>query len=137
MISLSANAWLSDQFGVFARGTLAESENRDTGFDLPLVPDWTANAGITWVHPDQIRVSLVENLIGNRDGDLLGSTLYMDTTTDLFVTWEPLDRHLALGASIENIFDQSVELAKDPLGVFPITYEAPGMTFRLSGEVRF
>src|SRR5262245_40348446 len=137
MVSLSANAWLSNQFGVFARGTLAESENRDTGFDLPLVPDWTANAGITWVHPDQIRVSLVENLIGNRDGDLLGSTLYMDATTDLFVTWEPLDRHLALGASIENIFDQNVELAKDPLGVFPITYEAPGMTFRLSGEVRF
>jgi tetratricopeptide (TPR) repeat protein len=134
-VSLSANAWLSDQFGGFVRGTLTESENRDTGFDLPLVPDWTANVGITWVHPAQIRVSLVENFIGNRDGDLAGSTLYMDATTDFFVTWEPLDRHLALGASVENIFDQSVDLAKDPL--FGTTYQAPGTTFRLSGEVRF
>jgi tetratricopeptide (TPR) repeat protein len=135
MASVSANVWISEQFGAFARGTLADSENEDTGFDLPLVPDWTASFGITWVHPEQIRVSLVENLIGNRDGNLAGSTLYTDATTDLFVTWEPLDRHIALGASVQNIFDQSVDLAKD--SVLPITYQAPGMTIRLSGEVRF
>ncbi len=136
MVSISANAWFSDQFGAFARGTLAESENEDNGRDLPLVPDWTAQFGVTWVHPAQIRVSLVENLIGNRDGDLAGSTLYTDATTDLSVNWEPLDRHLALGASIENLFDQTVELAKDPFPGFP-TYQTQGLTFKLSGEVRF
>ena len=83
MVSLSANAWLSDQFGAFARATFTESENEDNGRDLPLVPDWTANFGVTWVHPAQIRVSLTENLIGQRDGDLAGTELYTDATTDL------------------------------------------------------
>jgi outer membrane receptor protein involved in Fe transport len=129
MASFSANVWLSDQFGAFVQGTLADSENEDTGFDLPLVPDWTANAGITWVHPDQIRVSLVENLIGHRDGDLAGNNLGTVATTDITATWEPLERHLALGASVLNIFDEDYELAAG----FP----APGTTFRLSGEVRF
>jgi TonB dependent receptor/Tetratricopeptide repeat len=129
MVSASANVWLSDQFGAFVQGTLADSENEDTGFDLPLVPDWTANAGITWVHPDQIRVSLVENLIGPRDGDLAGTELDTVATTDISATWEPLERHLALGASVLNIFDEDYELASG----FP----APGVTFRLSGEVRF
>jgi tetratricopeptide (TPR) repeat protein len=135
MASASANLWISDQFGAFVRATLADSENEDTGLDLPLVPDWTASFGVTWVHPEQIRVSLVENLIGNRDGDLIGTTLYTDATTDLFITWEPLERHLALGASVQNLFDQNVELARDPL--LPVTYQAPGTIFRLSGEVRF
>jgi len=129
MASLSANVWLSDQFGAFARGTLADSENEDTGFDLPLVPDWTANVGVTWVHPEQIRVSLIENLIGHRDGDLAGTNLGTVATTDITMSWEPLERHLALGASVLNILDEDYELATG----FP----APGVTFRLSGEVRF
>jgi tetratricopeptide (TPR) repeat protein len=136
MVSLSANVWLTDQFGAFVRGTFADSENEDNGRDLPLVPDWTANVGITWVHPAQIRVSLVENIIGQRDGDLAGTELSTDATTDFTVSWEPLDKHLALGASVLNIFDEKVEIAKDPIPLFP-TYQTQGLTFRLSGEVRF
>jgi tetratricopeptide (TPR) repeat protein len=136
MVSLSANAWLTDQFGAFARATFTYSENEDNGRDLPLVPDWTANFGITWVHPEQIRVTLTENLIGQRDGDLAGTELSTDATTDFTVSWEPLDKHLALGASVLNIFDQKVEVAKDPIPALP-TYQTQGLTFKLSGEVRF
>ena len=98
---------------------LPTRRTRITGFNLPLVPDWTANVGITWVHPDQIRVSLVENLIGPRDGDLAGTDLDTVATTDITATWEPLERHLALGASVLNIFDEDYELAKDPVGSPP------------------
>ena len=136
MVSLSANAWLTDQFGAFARATFTDSENEDNGRDLPLVPDWTANFGITWVNPEQIRVTLTENLIGQRDGDISGTELSTDATTDFTVSWEPLDKHLALGASVLNIFDQKVEVAKDPLGLLP-TYQTQGTIFKLSGEVRF
>ncbi len=136
MVSLSANAWLTDQFGAFARATFTDSENEDNGRDLPLVPDWTGNFGITWVHPEQIRVTLTENLIGQRDGDLIGTELSADATTDFTVSWEPLDKHLALGASVLNIFDQKVEVAKDPVALLP-TYQTQGTIFKLSGEVRF
>lgn len=129
MVSLSANAWLTDQVGVFARGTFADSENDDTGFDLPLVPDWTAQVGLAWVHPDQVRFTIVENLIGHRDGNLTGSTIYTTATTDVAVTWEPLEKRLLLGAGVTNLFDEKYDLATG--------FQAPGMTFRLSGEVRF
>lgn len=129
MVSLSANAWLSDEFGAFAVGTFAQSENRDTGFDLPLVPDWTARFGFTWVHPRQIRVTVAENLIGRRDGDLLGDNLSTAATTDVTVTWEPFERRLSLGLGAFNLFDEEYELATG--------FQAPGLTFKLSGQVRF
>lgn len=129
VVSASADAWLSDEFGAFARGTVAWSESDDTGFDLPLVPDWTARFGLTWVHPRQIRVTVAENLIGPRDGDVFGNNLSTAATTDVTITWEPLDKHLSLGLGAFNLFDEDYELATG--------FQAPGLTFKLSGEVRF
>jgi Tfp pilus assembly protein PilF len=131
--SLFANAWLGYGIGAFGELTLAQSENTsgdaNDGEALPLVPKWRGRFGFTWVHPSQLRVTVAENLIGERAGDVSGAKLDAAATTDIEVSWQPFDKRLELGASMLNIFDEDHELAT---GI-----RAPGATFLLRGELRF
>jgi outer membrane cobalamin receptor len=94
-----------------------------------LVPKWQSRFGVTWVNPSEVSVTLAENLIGERAGDVTGTEIGDVATTDLDLIWQPLDRHLQLGVAVLNIFDADYELAT---GI-----AAPGRTFLLHGEVRF
>jgi tetratricopeptide (TPR) repeat protein len=128
----SANAWLGNGFGAFA--TLTYARSRDTspgssGGDLPFVPDWQSNFGVTWVSPAQLSVTLAESIIGQRISASNGATLDTVALTNLAVDWQPLEKRLDLGFEVLNIFDKSYEIAS---GI-----PAPGRTFLVSGHVRF
>jgi outer membrane receptor protein involved in Fe transport len=131
-LTASANAWLGGGFGTFASLTYAHSSNTSpgsTGGDLPFVPEWQSNFGVTWVSPAQISVTLAENIIGQRVSATGGPTLDTVALTNLAVDWQPLEKHLDLGFDILNLFDEDYEIAS---GV-----PAPGRTFLVSGHVRF
>ena len=138
--TIFANAWLGHGIGLFGQFTVADSENTAGGLGdgerLPLVPDWGGRFGVTWVHPSQLSVTVAENVIGERTGDVTGTTeLDAAATTDIEVTWQPLDRHLQLGVAALNIFDFDYDLATGILT--PDNIAAPGRTILLRGEVRF
>lgn len=116
--SLSANLWLRGGLGLFARAIFSETEILSDGFNtgesLPLTPEHQIDTGITWIHPLQIKVSVVARLVGERpanntDNSMLGSY----ETVDFSATWQPLDKHLELGITVMNLFDQNYEVGQD------------------------
>jgi outer membrane receptor protein involved in Fe transport len=129
IVTLSANAWVFEELGLFAEGSLIDSDNESDGGDLPLIPDWRAKFGVTWVSPIDLRVSVTQNLIGSRPGDLEGNNLSSFATTDFTVAWQPFDRHIQLSAGILNIFDEDYHIVHD--------VPAPGRVFTVNGEIRF
>jgi hypothetical protein len=131
-LTASANAWLGGGFGTFASLTYAHSKDTSPGSngdELPFVPDWQSNFGITWVSPAQLSVTLAENIIGHRVSASGGPTLETVALTNLSVDWQPLEKRLDLGFDILNLFDKEYEIAS---GI-----PAPGRTFLVSGHVRF
>jgi predicted Zn-dependent protease len=129
ILTLSMNAWVLEDFGVFAEGSLIDSDNESDGGDLPLIPEWNAKFGITWVSPLDLRVSVTENLVGSRPGDLQGNELSSFATTGIQFSWRPVDRHILLSAGVENLLDENYHIAHD--------VPAPGRVFTINGEIRF
>ncbi|MDH3330662.1 MAG: TonB-dependent receptor, partial [Desulfobulbaceae bacterium] len=116
--SLSANLWLRGGFGLFAQAVWRDTENRSDGTvngeNLPLIPERQFDTGITWIHPLQIRVNLVAHLVGERQADVAdNSTLGSYETVDFSTTWQPLNKHLELGITVTNLFDQNYEVGQD------------------------
>ncbi len=129
ILTLSMNAWVLEEVGLFAEGSWIDSDNESGGGDLPLIPDWRARFGLTWVSPIDLRFSLTETLIGSREGDLDGNDLSSFATTDVAVAWQPFDRHILLSAGISNLFDEDYHIVHD--------VPAPGRVFTINGEIRF
>lgn len=126
-----ANVWFGNGFGAFASASGFDSEITDGPGDgrLPLVPDWIANAGVSWAHPEQITFTLSEVVIGERLGEVDGDELGAVAITNFSIEWQPWDKRLDLSLDAINLFDQDFDLAED--------IPAPGRTVILSGHVRF
>jgi Tfp pilus assembly protein PilF len=126
-----ANVWFGNGFGAFANASGFDSEITDGPGDgrLPLVPDWLANAGVSWVHPAQITVTLSETVIGQRLGSVDGDELDAVPLTNHSIYWQPWDRRLDFALDAINLLDHDFDLAED--------IPAPGRTIILSGHIRF
>ena len=81
-------------------GTIAylDSQNKTPGFDgpLPFVPEIIGRVGLTWVNAANLKVTLAATYVGEREGDLAGTTLDEYWTADAFLVWEPFDKRFEL-----------------------------------------
>lgn len=130
-ITGGANVWFGNGWGAFASASGFDSEITDGPGDgrVPLVPDWFATAGVSWVHPEQITFTLSETVIGERLGAVDGDELSAQPITNFSIEWQPWDKRLDFSLDAINLFDQNFDLAED--------VPAPGRTITLSGHVRF
>jgi Tfp pilus assembly protein PilF len=133
-LSIGANIWFADCFGLFAIYNNNHSENRshgpNQGNDLPLIPDETLDFGLTYVDPRQVRATISQTYVGERSSDLEGvSTLDGFWTTGLQINWQPKNRHWSLTLGVDDLFDRGYEIAED----FP----SPGRTTYLAVEYRY
>jgi tetratricopeptide (TPR) repeat protein len=140
-LQISANYWIGDGLGAFGSMTWNWSKDTtdfwDPSFAVPLIPDYVAQVGFTYVHPSRWTATLAQSFVGPR----LGSQYYIDdefpggveldaySTTDAAITWKSLSGHLEAGFSVLNIFDNDIDMAE---GV-----PAPGRTFFASIKARF
>ena len=140
-LQISANYWVADGLGAFGSFTWNTSKDTTTGwapsFDVPLVPDYVAQAGLTYVHPARWTATLAQSFVGPRlgsqyyeeDGAPGGRTLDSYWTTDVALTWKSESGHLEAGLSVLNIFDNDIEMADRLPG--------PGRTFLATMKARF
>lgn len=130
-ITAGTNIWFGNGWGAFASASGFDSEITDGPGDgrVPLVPDWFATAGVSWVHPAQITFTLSETVIGERLGAVDGDELDAQPITNFSIEWQPWDKRLDFSLDAINLFDQNFDLAED--------VPAPGRTIILSGHVRF
>lgn len=131
--SLSANLWLRGGLGLFAVAFWRDTEDRSEGVDnsdLPLIPEQQVDAGITWIHPLQIRFNLVVHLVDERPAYTASDTMLAGyETVDFGATWQPLAKHLELGLAVANLLDREYEIGPD----FP----ASGRNVLLTAKWRF
>lgn len=133
-LSAGGNVWFLERFGAFGTLTLQDTEAHVSGPgsdpNMPLLPGYIARAGLTWVHPWQIRVSLSENFVGDRPSNLAPhDDLDSYRTTDLTASWQPFEKHVLVSMALLNIFDDDYEVAAG----FP----APGRTVLFGLDYRF
>jgi Flp pilus assembly protein TadD len=132
-LGLAVNIWLRGGIGLFTDGVVRDTADRSHGVkgqpDLPLVPEHELRTGLAWVHPSRVRASLTAGFIGERPGDTAAADLDDYVSTDLALSWQPLDRHLDLGVSVANLFDVDYDQATDMPG--------PGRVVTVSGKVLF
>jgi tetratricopeptide (TPR) repeat protein len=114
--SLTVNLWIEGGLGLFGSATINDSEDRsdggESGQDLALIPDQRYRAGLTWIHPAQIRLTLSTEYVGQRWPGASGLEMLDNyQTVDFTASWQPLDRHLELGLSAANLLDEDYEVA--------------------------
>jgi tetratricopeptide (TPR) repeat protein len=108
-VTATANIWLTHGIGVFGTVGIAESKTPDGAggdVDMPFVPRRFARAGVTFVHPSRIKLSVVENYIGERYDAPGGIKLDPFWTTDLTATYETPDRRFLFSLAVLNLFDK-------------------------------
>jgi tetratricopeptide (TPR) repeat protein len=113
-LAATANLWLGYGIGLFGTVGTTTSEIRageGDGLDVPFTAERFARAGITWVHPSRIKLTLAQTYVGERTGNLAGTQLGDYWTTDASITWETPDRRLLIGLTALNLFDEEYELA--------------------------
>jgi hypothetical protein len=133
-LSAGVNTWFLERFGAFARYLHNFSENNsgdaNDGNDLPLLADDSFDLGLTWVHPRQIRASVIGSFVGARWADVANTTeLDSFFTVSASVNWQPYDRHLSLTLAAFNLFDEDYDLAPGA--------PAPGTAVAFTAEYRF
>jgi tetratricopeptide (TPR) repeat protein len=130
-LAATVNVWLGHGIGVFGTIGGANSEileGRGEGEPVPYIPERFVRAGVTFVHPNRLRFTLMQNFIGERSGSYDNSRLESYWTTDAAITWETPDRHLQVGVTALNLFDQAYEFGFD--------IPAPGRTIAATIKVR-
>jgi tetratricopeptide (TPR) repeat protein len=132
-LSATANVWLGHGIGVFGTVGAAETENLTGGAfygrQIPFIAERFARAGLTFVHPSRLKVTLAQSFFGDITGDLTGQALKDFRTTDASITWETPDRHLLLGLTALNLFDEDYRFAPNVPGT--------GRTVAASLKARF
>jgi len=132
-LGLAVNVWIKGGIGLFADGVFRDTANRSHGIDgqpdLPMVPESEIKTGLAWVHPAQIRAVLMTSFIGNRPVNPAADDLDDYVTTDLALSWQPLDKHLELGISVTNLFDTDYDQATDMPG--------PGRVIGVNAKILF
>ena len=109
-LAATANLWLGYGIGVFGTiGTTNTGTRSGEAIrrDMPFIADRFARAGVTFVQPSRIKLTLATTYVGERTGDLTGTALEDYWTTDAAITWESPDRHLFVGTGpqVLDIFD--------------------------------
>ncbi|WP_181702138.1 tetratricopeptide repeat protein [Chthonobacter albigriseus] len=111
-VSLTANAAVGGGFGLF--GTVAyarsEGEQDSDGAGVPFIPDWSARAGLTFVHPSRFKATLAATYVGERDSND-GATLGDYVTVDSSLSWESPDRTFQFELSGYNLLDEDFTIA--------------------------
>jgi hypothetical protein len=131
-LAATVNIWLGHGIGVFGTVGGATSEileGRGAGEPVPYIPERFARAGVTFVHPSRLRFTLTQNFIGERSGNYDNDRLESYWTTDAAITWETPDRHLQVGLTALNLFDQKYDFGFD--------IPAPGRTVAATVKARF
>lgn len=131
-LAATANLWLGYGIGVFGSVGVTNTEIRSEealGLDVPFIAGHFARAGVTFVHPSRLKLTLSETFVGDRTGNLVGVKLDDYWTTDASVSWETPDRRLLLGLTVVNLFDRDYELAPGIPGL--------GRTFAATMKARF
>jgi tetratricopeptide (TPR) repeat protein len=131
-LAATVNIWLGHGIGVFGTVGGATSEileGRGAGEPVPYIPERFARAGLTFVHPSRLRFTLTQNFIGERSGNYDNDRLESYWTTDAAITWETPDRHLQVGLTALNLFDQKYDFGFD--------IPAPGRTVAATVKARF
>jgi len=115
--SAAANVWIGSGLGAF--GTVAWNESEDQtpfvsfGDDLPLIPNYQAQVGLTYVSPWRFKVTVAQSFVGERLASPFGSYLEPYTTTDAALNWKSDTGSLEFDLKLLNIFDTEFELAND------------------------
>ena len=131
--SASANYWIGGGFGAF--GNIAFNRSKDetpffgTGGDLPLIPDYQAQIGLTYVSPLRFKVTVAQSFVGERVGNPLDYRLEPYTTTDAAIGWKSESGNLEFDFKFLNIFDTDFELVNYIPG--------PGRTIIATARARF
>ena len=133
-LAIGTNVWLGGSVGLSASMVGTSSGNKSGGADdgkaLPFTSDLRAQGGITWVHPSQLTVALVGAYTGDRWGNAANTVkLGGYWTLNGSVSWQPLQKHVALNLSLVNILDKSFEVAPG----FP----GPGRAVLFTAQYRF
>ncbi|MCZ4094648.1 TonB-dependent receptor [Sinorhizobium psoraleae] len=132
-IHVSGNYWIGEGIGAFGSFTWNHSvdltPNGAGEFEVPLVPDYRAQVGLTVVHPSRVKATVAQTFVGERVGAPFGIDLESYTTTDAAISWESPSGHLELGLQLLNAFDDDFELA---LGI-----PGPGRTVLGSVRAKF
>ncbi|MCB8819037.1 tetratricopeptide repeat protein [Microvirga rosea] len=131
-LAATTNLWLGNGIGVFGTVGVTTTQVRSEeapGLDVPFIAGHFARAGITFVHPSRLRLTLSETFVGDRTGDLVGTKLDDYWSTDASVSWETPDRRLLLGLTVVNLFDRDYEVAPGVPGL--------GRTFAATMKARF
>ncbi len=134
-LAATANLWLTHGIGVFGTVGTVGTQSADIrsgdvlGYDVPLIAGDFARAGITFVHPSRLKLTVAATFVGDLQGDLQGTRIDDYWTTDAALTWETPDRRLLLGVSVLNMLDEAYEVAPNIPG--------PGRTFAASVKARF
>lgn len=119
-VGATANLYLGGGFGAFATVAYADSQNRTPGpahgMALPFVPEWSGRAGVTFVHPSNVKTTLAATHVGRRVGDASGTVLPAYWTLDASLTWEPLDKRFALELGAYNLLDEKFDVATNTPG---------------------
>ncbi|WEX74589.1 FecR domain-containing protein [Sinorhizobium numidicum] len=114
-VNVSGNYWIGEGLGAFGSFTWNHSEDLSFGsngdFGVPLVPDYLAQVGLTFVHPSRVKATVAQTFIGERVGAQFGIELSSYTTTDAAISWESPSGHLELSLQLLNAFDNDFELA--------------------------
>ncbi|MGK9167564.1 TonB-dependent receptor [Inquilinus limosus] len=131
-VTAAGNVWFDGGIGVYGSASLIRSEVTEglgEGKRIPFVPDWTARIGAVWVHPLQIRAQIERVWAGPQSSGPGLPEIDGFGSTNLAISWEPLDKRIALGFVVRNLFDEDYDTA---FGV-----EAPGRLVAATASIRF
>ncbi|RDI62072.1 tetratricopeptide repeat protein [Microvirga subterranea] len=131
-LAATANLWLGYGIGVFGTVGTVSSEIRSAeavGADVPFIAGHFARAGLTFVHPSRLKITMAGTFVSDLKGDIAGTRLDDYWTADGSVTWETPDRRLLLGFSVLNLLDQDYEIAPGIPGT--------GRTYAATMKARF
>jgi hypothetical protein len=112
-VAATANLWLTHGIGVFGTIGATNSDIRSAealGRDVPFIADRFARAGVTFIHPSRIKLTVTATYVGERTGDLAGVSLDDYWTSDAAITWETPDRRMLIGVTVLNMFDADYEI---------------------------
>ncbi|HEU6441858.1 MAG TPA: tetratricopeptide repeat protein [Microvirga sp.] len=131
-LAATANLWLTHGIGVFGTiGTQSTEVLSGTGRggDVPLIAGNFARAGVTFVHPSRLKLTMAATYVGDFTGELSGTTLDDYWTADASLTWETPDRRLLVEFGLLNMFDEKFQVAPNIPG--------PSRTFAAGVKARF
>ncbi len=131
-VSATANLWLTHGIGVFGTVGTQSTEvlsEAGRGSDVPLIAGNFARAGVTFVHPSRIKLTVAATYVGDFTGELAGAELDDYWTADASLTWETPDRRLLMEFSVLNMFDEEFQVAPNIPG--------PSRTFAAGVKARF